>query len=614
MVRNSSDVRRRNDLVNKPRNAHRVRGAQKFHFARCVAATCLLELTLLPGLAAAQPDERMGQAPELGKSPATFDSEVDAEFDSYIRDALVAFDVPGAAVAVVQGNEVVYSGAFGVRGVIDHRSVDTETVFMVGSVTKSMTATMIASLVDESRLQWDTPVVELLPTFELQVPEYTSEVTLGHLLSHQTGVSRYDVPLLVDSNAPLQLVDAVSVMPMFAPPGGVFDYQNQMFSLAGYVAARAAGARYSSRSLARTYEALMQQRLFQPLGMSRTSSSFERAATDPNHAWPNEFDPRAGEIRATGFGFERFATSVAPAGAVWSSIDDMASYALTQVNGGLTPSGRRIVSEQALNQTHTAVVDVGEAGVGYGYGWFVAQQDGRQFVTHSGGTMGFGSDVLLSPSEGWGIVVLTNRASSTYFVQAVERYAVELLEGLEHASDEDLLAAETAYQAELSSLLDLTAPVASADVARYTGRYERGVRFLHRGDALIYRTEFGDAPMLAVAGYPGLFMIVGNTLTGGVAQFTEGEDGEIVATLALVEVEGEEVRFVQPVTLHRQGRRLGKGEHHPRLERRLQRELASRLERLVAKPLRSHRRLPVMPWTLDQDAVSRIPSSPKHSR
>jgi hypothetical protein len=87
-------------------------------------------------------------------------------------------------------------------------------------------------------------------------------------------------------------------------------------------------------------------------------------------------------------------------------------------------------------------------------------------------------------------------------------------------------------------------------------------------------------------------MIVGNTLTGGVAQFTEGEDGEIVATLSLVEVEGEgegegeEVHFIQPVTLHRQGRRLGRGEHHPRLDRRLQRELASRLERLVAKPLR----------------------------
>lgn len=103
--------------------------------------------------------------------------------------------------------------------------------------------------------------------------------------------------------------------------------------------------------------------------------------------------------------------------------------------------------------------------------------------------------------------------------------------------------------------------------------------------------------MLAVAGYPGLFMIVGNTLTGGVAQFTEGEDGEIVATLALLEVDGEDVRFIQPVTLHRQGRRFGHGPQHPRFDRRLQEELASRLERPVAKPLRAHRRLPVMPWT-----------------
>ena len=133
--------------------------------------------------------------------------ELRAELDSYISSALLAFDVPGAAVAVLEGGRVAYRGAFGVRSDGDSRAVDTRTLFMVGSITKSMTSTMIATLVDDGIVGWDDPVERLLPTFGLVRPEYEARVTLRHLLSHQSGLSRSDVSLFLGSNPPLGLLE-----------------------------------------------------------------------------------------------------------------------------------------------------------------------------------------------------------------------------------------------------------------------------------------------------------------------------------------------------------------------------------------------------------------------
>jgi CubicO group peptidase (beta-lactamase class C family) len=111
-----------------------------------------------------------------------------SELDSYVQSALVAFDVPAAAVAVLKDGKVAYRGAFGVRGARRTTPVDTRTLFMVGSITKSMTSTMVATLVDDKIVGWDAPVAPLLPTFALAQPEYESSVTLRHLLSHQSAV------------------------------------------------------------------------------------------------------------------------------------------------------------------------------------------------------------------------------------------------------------------------------------------------------------------------------------------------------------------------------------------------------------------------------------------
>ncbi len=518
-------------------------------------------ILLASASASAQAAAASGASEPASQAPfAGFSDEQRAELDSYIDDALGLFEVPGAVVAVLQNGHVAYRGAFGVRGDRHPAPVDARTLFMVGSVTKSMTATMIGTLVDDGLLDWDAAVRTYLPDFELAVSEYSEEVTLRHLLSHTSGVSRADVTLFLGPQRPLQLLDEVATFPVHAPPGQSYEYQNQLYALSGFVAASAVGAPYSNRGLSQRFERLMHERLFAPAGMRQTTLDFEDALRSPNHAWPNEYSPLEGRVSAVQPGYERFASNVPAAGGVWSTLDDMARYAVLQLSEGRNVYGRRVLSEAALRETHTAVL--GDAQGGYGLGWGVFNGPQGTIIQHNGGTAGFGCDVLLAPDADFGVVVLTNRASSVFFIQAVERYALELLFGSERSDDSELLAAELQLKSEQSALVALTTAATAADVAPYVGEYERGILVFRRGPDLILKTEFGELPARPVPGYPGAFLVVGNVLSGGVAQFSDDGAGHVVLTLGLLSVDGEDVSLLQPVTLAK--RTAGARPHWPR--------------------------------------------------
>jgi hypothetical protein len=291
----------------------------------------------------------------------------------------------------------------------------------------------------------------------------------------------------------------------------------------------------------------MQERVFEPVGMRKTTIDIERAVRSDNHAWPHEYSPLAGDVQSVELGFERFATNVAPAGAVWSNIDEMARYALLHMSQGLNARGQRVVSAKNLEETHTPMVSAD--GAAYGLGWFVVDSPFGRVLTHSGGTAGFGADLVLVPEQGWAIVVLTNRVSSTPFVQAVERYVLETLLGRERSPDGDLLAVEAALRSNLSALLDLTTEVQPADVAGLLGLYQGNVRFSQRGPDLVFRNDFGELTLRAVVGYPGTFLVVSNALVGAIAQFSTDTDGDVSVTVGLPFIEGEDVQLLQPVTL-----------------------------------------------------------------
>lgn len=475
-------------------------------------------------------------------------AELKAELDSYVASVLVEFDVPGAALAVIQGSEVVYTRAFGVRDVESQAPVNVDTRFMIGSVTKSMTATLAATLVDDGLVDWDDAAFDLLPAFSMSDPDLTPLVRLRDLLGHMSGLPRDDVALFFDFQSPFELMSSVAALPSLAPPGQLFEYQNQVFAIGGFALARAAGAGLTPRALARGYASSMQERVFDRVGMPRTTLDFERALRGNNRALPHAYDPITARVTPVPAGFERFAIPVAPSGAVWSSVEDMARYMVTQVQEGVNVEGERVVSVEELLTTHTAQVPIAE-GMGYGLGWLVMQDGPVKVITHDGGTAGFSSLVFAAPDQDFALVVLSNRAVGALFQEAVRRYVVELVLGVEHEGDVDLLAQDEALRAAYAGLLAATAPVTPRAAEPLVGRYERGVSVSHRGEFLVIGSVYGELSFLAVPGNEGVFISVGNVVTRLVAQLTENEAGELILALGLPNFETGEL--MQSIELSR---------------------------------------------------------------
>src|SRR5918994_7527914 len=215
-----------------------------------------------------------------GVTPLPLTGARRAAFEAYAADAINRLGVPGASVAVVQGGEVVYAQGFGVRALGGTDPVTPDTLMMIGSVTKSMTSTMAATVVDDGWLSWDTPLVDLLPDFAVADPQLTPRLTVADAFCACTGLPRRDLELFFhfDDLAPARLIAQVAELPLTAPLGEQFQYSNQMFAVGGYAAAAAAGA--APNDLYGGYQLVMRERLLNPIGMVRSTFSLADVLAD----------------------------------------------------------------------------------------------------------------------------------------------------------------------------------------------------------------------------------------------------------------------------------------------------------------------------------------------
>ena len=471
-----------------------------------------------------------------------------ADIEAYAAAAVARYDIPGAAIAVVAGGRTVYQHGFGVRGLDDPRPVTPDTLFMVGSITKSMTGLLTATLVDDGLLDWDARVVDVLPGFALSDPAATPLIRIRDLLSHASGVAGHDPALLVQRFSPRELVQSLAGIPVLSAPGAAFHYSNQAFAVGGFAAARAATAADTDLDLAATYTGLMNTRVFERIGMRATTLDFDAAAGSPNHALPHAFDPTVARMARVPLDFERFAVSVAPAGAVWSNATDMASYAIAEA-GGVAPDGTRVVSADGLRQTQTAQVAI-QDGIGYGFGWAVlepAAYHGHRAVMHTGGTTGFITHIAVLPDDQIGVVVLSNHVLGEGFCTSVREYIVEVLLGTGHAGDEPAVTALHATEQSLVDLQHSTSRPASDQVAGLVGGYgDRAQVAFDATNGFELVTDFGALPLSALPGAPGSFASIGVTV-GMAATFSSGAEADQTVTISGVGAEPD----VFPLTLPR---------------------------------------------------------------
>lgn len=343
-------------------------------------------------------------------------------YDSLVRASMDAWRVPGAAVAVVRDGEAVLVRGYGVKRGGGDDTVTAETVFPVGSTTKSFTALAVADLVEAGELSLDEPVREYLPGFRLPSDQATAHATLEDLLSHRTGLARHDY-LLRGDGEPFDRNELMARLRHLHMAHGfreAFQYNNFMYMAAGRVAGRTSGT---------SWEEVVRSRLLDPMGMEDTGFGqdfyLEAADRARGHRTPpsgaSSGDSLPAPVRQD---FVRN-DAIGPAGSLMSTASDMARWVETVAGEGKL-DGKRVVPAAALEETTTPRMPapglaeslLGQpemSHVSYGLGWFVQDYRGYELVHHSGGIGGFSAVVAVLPREDAGVVVLCNNQSGAMF-------------------------------------------------------------------------------------------------------------------------------------------------------------------------------------------------------
>jgi len=432
-------------------------------YLRRTTAAGLLSLAATFVLGASPPP------PDLtGTKPKAFDASMAATLDSYVSDLMVRARVPGASVAVVQDGKIVYMEGFGVRQAGATDPVTPATLMMIGSAGKSMTTMMMATLVDDGIITWDTPAVTIYPDFAVSDANLTPKVTLKDLVCNCTGVQRHDVEIFFADKLPTP-EDVISSIRSFAFVGEferTFGYVNQMVAAGGYIAARAASP---DGDLLSNYIAQMSRRVFDPIGMADTTFSFDRVVASSDYATPHGLTADYTYVPLP-VDMERQLVPIAPAGGEWSNASDMARFLITQLAAGVAPDGRRVVSVQNLETTWRPNIQLNPQAA-YGLGWGIAQYKGQRMLNHGGATQGFSSDLTFLPDAGLGIVVLANAQGANLFGAAVRYRALELAFGQPMEKDAQLSGLLTQSIKRYADVAAKVVPLDVGEVTPFIGSY-----------------------------------------------------------------------------------------------------------------------------------------------
>ncbi len=318
-----------------------------------------------------------------------------------LRTLRQEWKVPGMAVVVLKDGAVAFSEGLGKRDVEQDLAVTPRTLFPIGSATKAFTTLALSMLVDEGKLDWDTPIRNYLPTFKLYDTVASERMTPRDLVTHRSGLPRHDLMWYGSPATRKELFDRLQYLEPTKDLRTVWQYQNLMYMTAGYLLEVVSG---------QTWEDFVQQHIFDALGMNDTCFSTRKAQETGDFALP--YMERKEVVRRIPFYEEQWA--VGPAGSIVSSINDMSAWVALHLNHG-KHDGKQIVSEGQIKQLHAPQMVIGGAqqypellAESYGMGWFVVPYRGHTMLHHGGNIDGFTALVTLLPAENIGIVTLSN--------------------------------------------------------------------------------------------------------------------------------------------------------------------------------------------------------------
>ena len=327
-----------------------------------------------------------------------------ARFDADVAKAVKVWKSPGLAIAVVRNDTVLLAKGYGVREIGKLEAVNADTRFAIGSTTKAMTVLALGMLVDEGKVRWDAPVIEYLPGFRLSDPFVTRELTVRDLLTHRTGLGNADLLWSGADYSAEEIFRRTATLPLAYSFRSGFIYQNIMYALAGDIVRAVSGM---------SWDAFLESRIFAPLRMKGTVTRLAAIEGQPNVASPHgEIDDTLRVLR------NRAVDPVAPAGSVWSSVNDMAKWMRFVLDSGRV-NGKRLVNESTFRQwlspqtvadpnTYPALSLAKPHFFLYALGWFLQDYNGQAVAMHTGSIDGMSAIIGLIPDKKLGVYVLAN--------------------------------------------------------------------------------------------------------------------------------------------------------------------------------------------------------------
>lgn len=339
-----------------------------------------------------------------------------SDLDRYVKRVFDTFETPGMAITIVERGKPAVIRTYGVRRMGEAAKVDEQTMFSMGSTTKAFTAAVLAMLVDEGKLTWDSKVVDLLPGFRMYDPYTSSEMTVRDLLVHRSGLGLGAGDLMFVPETTLTRAQIVEKLRYIKPATSFrsgYAYDNMLYVVAGQLI---------EEICKDTWENVVRKRILEPLQMEHTTTS---STTPPgaNKGWPHGRVSTA--LRGAGAMSPlptqmRFDNS-APAGSLNASIADVTRWLELQLGRGLDPrTNVRLFSEAQSREMWTSQtlipvtpnpkpLELAQANFrAYGFGWSFNDYRGQPVISHGGGVLGSVALVVIVPGKDVAFAMMTN--------------------------------------------------------------------------------------------------------------------------------------------------------------------------------------------------------------
>jgi CubicO group peptidase (beta-lactamase class C family) len=332
-----------------------------------------------------------------------------AGIDEKLHAVLADWHVAGFAVAVVEKNKIVYAKGFGYRDYENKKPATPNTLFAIGSCSKAFTSGLLGVLRNDSKISFDEKPSTYVPELKFFNDDMNADITVRDLMCHRTGLPRHDLSwYLFSSDSKDSLIRRIQYMEPSAKVRERWQYNNFMFLTQGVIAEKITG---------QSWEKNINERFFKSLGMNTSNTSIaelEKSA-EPSFGYRVKEDK---EITRMDYYHIR---GMAPAGSINSSVNEMANWVKTWINGGKFDGKEILPASYVSEAIGSQMIIAGSLPskehpdiqfANYGYGWFLASYKGHYRVEHGGNIDGFSASTCFFPSDSLGVVVLVNQNGS----------------------------------------------------------------------------------------------------------------------------------------------------------------------------------------------------------